>query len=66
MSTERSNPLAGFWDSSFPFTEAVHPPAPATPPATALTELGASGIKYGGRDLAAVLAPAYDRFTHRD
>ncbi|MER5639978.1 hypothetical protein ABT095_23895 [Kitasatospora sp. NPDC002227] len=64
MTTERLNPLAGFWSGDFTLGPAEDEPEP--PRACALAELGPAGLRGGGRDLAALLAPAYDRFTQRD
>ncbi|MFI5533631.1 hypothetical protein ACIA8O_34355 [Kitasatospora sp. NPDC051853] len=58
-----------FWDGSFTLGAAPDPaPAPdaeedGTEPGTALDALGPSGIRLGGRDLAAVLTTAYRRMT---
>ncbi len=53
--------LKGFWEGDF--TLGADPDAQAPAAAWAIEGLGASGIRIGGRDLAAVLAPAYRKLT---
>lgn len=53
--------LDDFWDGDF--TLALAPAVPASGPATALDDLGASAIRIGGRDLATLLAPAYRKLA---
>jgi len=58
MTDERSlaDRLEDFWEGEFTLQA-----DPAAASVSALDELGPAGIRIGGRDLAAVLAPAYRR-----
>ncbi|MGK4581564.1 hypothetical protein [Kitasatospora sp. HPMI-4] len=53
--------LDTFWEGEF--TLQPSPPGPETAAGSALAGLGPSGIRIAGRDLAALLAPAYRRLT---
>ncbi|MFC8450875.1 hypothetical protein [Kitasatospora sp. NPDC057223] len=53
--------LADYWKGSFTLRE--EPDAPPPEQATALAGLGPSGITVRGRELAVLLAPAYEAFT---
>ncbi|GAA2137530.1 hypothetical protein GCM10009760_18150 [Kitasatospora kazusensis] len=59
--------LDAFWDGDFTLgpTPAGQGPAPVPVPTScsAIDDLGSSGIRIGGRDLAALLAPVYRRLT---
>ena len=53
--------LADYWKGSFTLRE--EPDTPAPEPVTAVDGLGPSGITVRGRELAALLIPAYEAFT---
>ncbi|GAA2838299.1 MULTISPECIES: hypothetical protein [Kitasatospora] len=66
MTTPADRPLQDclddFWQGRLPLLA----DRPEEPPAPAPDELGPSGVTVAGRELTAVLAPAYRRFTGAD
>ncbi|WP_441245394.1 hypothetical protein [Kitasatospora sp. McL0602] len=62
--TDNPNGLSSFWDGDFTLP-AEPEAASAGAPVPAIAELGPSGIRIGGRDLAALLEPSYRALTRQ-